>query len=183
MLRCAITLERKRASKFLMAGSRYEFSGMRHVFLAMTFTLLPLVTVAQPVGWQRYTVPQTGAAVDLPNEIFSEDAGPPNHGYGRRFQTSDGRANLTVSSFPNEANDSPASFLQKHFKLPASAAVYRRVSSRFFAVSGFHGSDIWYNRCNFVGHFIHCVALNYPTREKRQWDYVVTQISHTLAKR
>jgi hypothetical protein len=115
---------------------------MRHVFLAMTFTLLPLVTVAQPVGWQRYTVPQTGAAVDLPNEIFSEDAGPPNHGYGRRFQTSDGRANLTVSSFPNEANDSPASFLQKHFKLPASAAVYRRVSSRFFAVSGFHGSDI-----------------------------------------
>ena len=156
--------------------------GMR-LFVAVVVALLPLAAAAQPVGWQRFVVPETGARVDMPNEIFSEDSGPPSHGYGRRFQTSDGRANLTVNSFANEAKDSPASFLEKHFKLPPSAALYRRVTAGFFVVSGFHGKEIWYNRCNFAGEFIHCIALNYPAHEKRQWDYVVTQISNTLVKR
>ncbi len=156
--------------------------GMRFL-TGVTLALLPMAAVAQPIGWQKFVVPETGAKVDLPNEIFSEEVGAPDHGYGRRFQTSDGRANLTVDSFPNEADDSPRSFLEKHFKLPPSAAVYRRVGASFFAVSGFHEKDIWYNRCNFAGRFIHCVALNYPANEKRQWDYIVTQISNTLAKR
>ncbi len=156
--------------------------GMR-LFMGVTLALLPVAAVAQPIGWQKFIVPETGASVDLPNEIFSEDVGAPNHGYGRRFRTSDGRANLLVNSFPNEASDSPRSYLEKHFKLPPSAAVYRRVSPNFFAVSGFHEKDIWYNRCNFAGEFIHCVTLNYPANEKRQWDYVVTQISNSLAKR
>ncbi len=28
---------------------------------------------------------------------------------------------------------------------------------------------------------MNCVLLNYPAAEKRQWDDVVTRISHTLA--
>ena len=150
-------------------------------------TIFTLCSVApaspQPIGWQKYVVPETGANVDLPNEIFSQDAGRPERGYGRRFQTGDGRANLTVNSIANEDKDSPASFLRKHFGLPPSAIVYRRVTGNFFAVSGFHDKSIWYSRCNFAGASIHCVLLNYPAHEKRQWDYVVTQISHTLSSR
>jgi hypothetical protein len=118
----------------------------------------------------------------LPNEIFSQDVGRPEQGYGRRFQTSDGRANLTtVNSIANQDNDPPTPFLRKHFGLALSAIVYRRVTRNFFAVSGFHDKYIWYSRCNFAEAFIHCVLLNYPANEKRQWDYVVTQISHTLS--
>ncbi len=157
--------------------------GFRPLLLAILCVLLPGTAIARPVGWERYVVPETGASVDLPNEIFSEDAGPPQTGYGRRFQTSDGRANLTINSFPNEDRDLPRSFLQKHFRLPVSAARYNRVASNFFAVSGFHDRNIWYNRCNFAGRLVNCIALNYPAGEKRQWDYVVTQISNTLAKR
>ena len=153
-------------------------------FLTMLLALCPLTAaLSQPIGWQKYVVPETGAKVDFPNEIFTQDAGLPDRGYGRRFQTSDGRANLTVNSMPNVDNDSPAAFLRKHFALPPSAVVYRRITGSFFAVSGFHNKRIWYNRCNFAGAFIHCVLLNYPANEKRQWDYVVTQISHTLASR
>jgi hypothetical protein len=157
--------------------------GVRPLLLAILCVLLPGTVMARPVGWERYVVPETGAGVDLPNEIFSEDAGPPQTGYGRRFQTSDGRANLTINSFRNEEHDSPRSFLQKHFRLPVSAARYNRVASNFFAVSGFHDRNIWYSRCNFAGGLVNCIALNYPASEKRQWDYVVTQISNTLAKR
>jgi hypothetical protein len=55
------------------------------------------------------------------------------------------------------------------------------VTPRFFVVSSFRGGNIWYNRCNFSQRFVNCILINYPAAEKRQWDSVVTRISHTLA--
>ena len=150
-------------------------------FIALCLALSPMVAAAEPISWSRYQVPETGAAVDIPMSIFSEQAGKPEAGYGGRFLTSDRRADLTVQSVPNDAGFSPAVFLAR--KNPPSNIVYKRVTPRFFVVSSFRKGKIWYNRCNFAGAFIHCVLLNYPANEKRQWDYVVTQISHTLASR
>jgi hypothetical protein len=132
-------------------------------------------------GWQRYAIGETGAHVDIPTAIFSKDAGPSETGSGRRFLTADGRANLTVQSLPNETNDTPAAFLAR--KRPPSGIVYKRVTPNFFVVSSVRDRIIWYNRCNFSGGFAHCVLINYPADEKRQWDGVVTRISNTLASR
>jgi hypothetical protein len=144
-----------------------------------TMHLLTSATAAEPVEWQRYVVPETGASVDIPAKIFTKDAGSPQTGYGRRFLTPDGRANLTVQSFANDADDSPTAFLAR--KNPPRDIVYKRVTSRFFVVSSFRNDMIWYNRCNFAGRFINCVLINYPAAEKRQWDSVVTRISNSLA--
>jgi hypothetical protein len=148
-------------------------------FIILGLALWSGVAAAQPLNWSRFNVPETGAAVDVPSSIFSEDAGTPLSGYGRRFLTSDGRADLTVQSIPNVAGDSPAVFLAK--KNPPPNIVYKRVTPRFFVVSSFHKGKIWYNRCNFSGRFVNCVLINYPAGEKRQWDSVVTRISNTLA--
>lgn len=150
-----------------------------NVFLAAALTLSPTAALAQDNGWQRYVVPVTGAKVDIPASIFSKDVGAPDVGYGRRFVTSDGRANLTVQSFQNETNDTPAAFLAK--RSPPPGIMYRRVTPRFFAVSSERDGKIWYNRCNSSGRFMNCVLINYPAAEKRQWDRVVTRISRTLA--
>src|SRR5258705_5287164 len=72
-------------------------------FIALGLALSPLVAAAEPIGWSRYQVPESGAAVDIPTSIFSEQAGKPEAGYGGRFLTSDRRADLTVQSVPNEA--------------------------------------------------------------------------------
>jgi hypothetical protein len=154
---------------------------MRTIFVVMSLLAFPMVAAAQPVDWQKYVVPETGANVDLPMTIFSKDAGQPESGYGRRFLTADGRANLTVQSVPNGAGDSPAVFLAKMH--PPSNIVYKRVTPRFFVVSSFRNGKIWYNRCNFAERFVNCVLINYPAAEKRQWDSVVTRISDTLASR
>ncbi|MEA2899359.1 MAG: hypothetical protein QOJ84_4974 [Bradyrhizobium sp.] len=140
-----------------------------------------MAAAAQPVNWQRYVVPETGANADVPVSVFAEQAGKPETGYGRRFLTSDRRANLTIQSVPNDAGDSPASFLAT--KNPPSNIVYKRVTDRFFVVSSFRNNMIWYNRCNFAGRFANCVLINYPAAEKRQWDGIVTRISNTLASR
>ena len=63
---------------------------MRTIFVVMSLLAFPVVAAAQPVDWQKYVVPETGANVDLPMTIFSKDAGQPESGYGRRFLTADG---------------------------------------------------------------------------------------------
>jgi len=61
---------------------------MKMRWLFVTFFALCSVAAAsaQPIGWQKYVVPETGANVDLPNEIFSQDVGRPERGYGRAFK-------------------------------------------------------------------------------------------------
>jgi hypothetical protein len=148
-------------------------------FAALFVSLMPSVALAQNIDWQKYVVPDTGARVDIPVSIFSEDAGPPDGGIGRKFLTKDRRADLTVQSVPNPQNDSPAAFLAK--RNPPAGIQYRRVTPRFFAVSSIRNGRTWYNRCNRANEYMNCVLINYPAAEERQWDAVVTRISLSLA--
>lgn len=152
---------------------------LRRASLTMLLLLLPLCAVAQPIVWQTYVIEETGAKVDIPISIFSKQAGQPPGGYGRHFLASDGRANFTVQSFPNTSGDSPAVFLAK--KKPPAGIIYKKVTSKFFVASSILNHRIWYNRCNRAAGYMHCVLINYPAAEKRQWDGVVTRISTSLA--
>jgi hypothetical protein len=146
------------------------------VVLALAVSIAPVS--AQAVQWEKYGIPETGTSVEVPSSVFTEVAGKPD-GYGRNFRTSDARADLTVQSMPNSASDSPANYRAK--KDPPSRIVYKRITPRFFVVSSFKGDKIWYDRCNFSARFIHCVLINYPADEKREWDGIVTRISNTLS--
>ena len=106
--------------------------------MALTFT--PLAAVAEPTTWHDYVVRESGAFAEIPMDVFSEDGGTPDSGYGRRFFTSDRRANLTVQSIPNDDNDTPAAFLAK--KHPPSNLVCKRVTSRVFVVSSYREQDL-----------------------------------------
>lgn len=145
--------------------------------LAIVMLEFPVVAAAQPMGWQNYAISETGANAEIPIGVFSRNAGKPDTGYGHRFLTEDGRANLTLQSFPT--NDSPAAFLAK--KNPPAGIIYKKVTPRFFAVSSILNGKIWYDRCNRAGGYMHCVLINYPAAEKRQWDRIVTRISNSLS--
>jgi hypothetical protein len=143
------------------------------------FVFLPPLAFAGDAEWRRYVIPSTSTSVDMPVSIFTSDAGAPEGGTGRRFFTEDRRADLTVQSVPNPGNDSPAAFLAK--MRPPAGMVYKRITPDFFVVSSIRNDRIWYNRCNRGDGTMDCVLINYPAAEKRQWDSVVTRISHTLA--
>ena len=146
---------------------------------ALIFSSIPAVVLAESAAWQRFVVPPTGTNVEIPVTIFSKDAELPDGGTGRRFYTYDRRANLTVQSVANPENDSSATFLVK--KNPPPGIMYKRVTPNFFVVSSIRNDRIWYNRCNRSGGYMDCVLISYPAAEKRQWDGVVTRISHPLA--
>ena len=152
---------------------------MRRILVMALLAACCASVSAEPLGWQRYTVPETSATVDLPTTLFSKDVGPAEQGNGRRFTTADNRATLAVQSMENKDHDTPAAYLAK--KHPPSNIVYKRITSDFFVVSSFRNNLIWYDRCNFTGRFIACVLVNYPAAEKRQWDGAITRISHSLS--
>ncbi|MCK1480587.1 hypothetical protein IVB27_39130 [Bradyrhizobium sp. 197] len=153
---------------------------LARVSLALALALSTSATLAQPVRWTKYTIPATGTSVDFPASIFTEEAGLPD-GRGQRFRTSDGRADFTLQAVPNVSNDSPAVFLAK--KEPPSRIQYKRVTSRFFAVSSYKGDKVFYDRCNFSARIVHCVLINYPASEEHDWDGIVTRISLSLRGR
>jgi hypothetical protein len=155
---------------------------MRRILLAaaVSLSVWPAWSAPQQTDWRRYVIPETGANVDLPTGIFSNKVGNSEKGYGARFLTADGRANLTVQSLRNDSNDPPSAFLAK--MRPPSGIVYRKVTRNFFAVSSIRNGLIWYDRCNFAGGSVTCVLINYPAAEKRAWDGVVTRISNSLSK-
>jgi hypothetical protein len=140
--------------------------------------LLPTTVLAESTDWRSFVIPSTGTSVQIPMTIFTREAELPDGGTGRRFYTDNRRANLTVQSVANPENDSPAAFLAK--KHPPTGIMYKRVTPSFFVVSSVRNERIWYNRCNRSDGYMNCVLINYPAAEKRQWDGVVTRISHTL---
>ena len=150
----------------------------RSCIAALIVSLVPMAAFADSTQWRKYVIPSTGAKVDIPVSIFTEDAGAPEGATGRRFFTSDRRADLTVQSVPNPENDSPATFLAK--QRPPTGIQYKRVTARFFAVSSIRDGRTWYNRCNRVNEYMNCILINYPAAEDREWDDVVTRISLSL---
>jgi hypothetical protein len=175
--RAALERTQSRSIGFRHLGDQHM--GWHRVLAAIAFGLVPATVGAGSTEWRRYAIPSTGASVDIPVTIFSEDAGVPEDGVGRRFLTSDHRADLTVKSVLNSENDSPAAFLSK--MRPPASIQYKRVTPRFFAVSSIRNGRTWYNRCNRSRGYMNCVLINYPAAEERQWDAVVTRISLSLA--
>jgi hypothetical protein len=131
------------------------------------------------LGWKRYSVQQTGTEVDFPAGLFPVDAGPPERGVGRVFESEDGRAKFSAYTLENEADETPRSYLRKHLKVGPAAIDYRRVTGRFFVVSGVRDGEIYYSRCNFRSR-MHCIFMSYPERELRAWDRIVTRVSLSL---
>jgi hypothetical protein len=66
------------------------------VLFALVLNMNAATCFAEGIEWRRYQIQSTGANVDIPVSIFTEDAGSPDGGTGRRFFTQDHRELLPV---------------------------------------------------------------------------------------
>jgi hypothetical protein len=132
--------------------------------------------------WRKFHIPEYGTTIEYPAGYFAP-VGEPEKGVGKRFESADGRAILSIYSRDNTANDTPSSYLKNNLRIGQAGLGYERVTQSFFAVSVEREGLIYYSRCNFsrrAGRAIHCFDLVYPREEKRDWDRVVTRISLSL---
>ena len=89
-------------------------------------------------------------------------------GTGQRFKSADGRADLSIYSLPNEAGETPATYLRHNLRMDRSALQYTRIARSFFAISSEREGVILYSRCNFSKRgrgAIHCFDRVSPAGE------------------
>lgn len=140
-------------------------------------------SVAQERVWATYSNPRFGTTADYPADVFTVRNRPPDNGGGQGFRSADGGAELLIYGSYNAENDTPASYLAKYVDLEGAVVSYRRVTTRFYIVSGKRGPSIFYDRCNFPpasDGVINCLSLTYPARDKAAWDAIVTRLSASL---
>ncbi len=137
-----------------------------------------------PEGWSTYVSPEAGTAVEYPTNVFSIRDEASERESEARFRTQDGRAKLSIYFLPNDDRESPRSYIQHHLRIDPSRLTYKRITDKFFAISGMRDDLTFYSRCNFASKQngkMHCVYLEYPNREERAWDGIVTRISRSLS--
>ncbi len=134
-------------------------------------------------GWETYADPASGIRVEYPAFIFSQNLGAPPAGRGVVLGSVDGRAQFAAYALTMKPGDTPAGYLRRNLRIPEAALHYRRVTGRFFAVSGIRDQWIYYGRCNLTGGgagAAHCMQLMYPKQDKAAWDALVTRVSLSL---
>ena len=163
-----------------MRAISFLLSGLIGSFLLTQYIRAEARAEVRILDWQTFEVPEFGTRVEYPARIFTA-VGEAEKGVGRRFESKDGRAILSVYARENEDNDTPASYLRKNLR--QRTLDYERVTRSFFAISSERDGIIYYSRCNFsrpARGSLHCFDLVYPQAEKRAWDSVVTRISLSL---
>lgn len=138
---------------------------------------------AEEGGWITYRNARFGTTADYPAHLFSVRDVPPANGDGQAFRTEDGRATLLIYGARNAENETPGSYLAKYVDLEGVTVSYRRVTDRFYAVSGLRGENIFYERCNFAPvpqGIIDCIGISYPADEKTMWDPIVARLGASL---
>ena len=151
--------------------------------LALTFAIgicASIDVAAAQEQWATYMNPRFGTIADYPADIFTVRDPPPENGDGQSFRSSDGHAQLSIYGKYNAEGDTPQSYLEKYADQGVS---YRRVTARFYIISGTRKDQIFYERCNFqpvAGDIINCFSMTYPAQEKTAWDPIVTRLSKSL---
>jgi glucose/arabinose dehydrogenase len=132
--------------------------------------------------WSDYHDISSGTAIRYPSDVFSVEAGRPEMGSGKMFQTPDGLAQLAIYALVNDSNESPAAFLNKHLLVDKQRLNRKRVTDRFFAISGLMGDHKFHSKCNFAqgSTRIHCIFLQYPNAQAKSWNEIVSRISKSL---
>jgi hypothetical protein len=151
------------------------------MLVVSVLTGCPAAAALAGPGWGQYRDEQAGVVFDFPGHIFAADTAEQSE-RGTVFTSTDGRARIRVFGLANEAGDSPARYLRRVARPEQANFTYVRTTPRFFVAAGRRDGMIFYRRCNFAGGSGHigCLQLDYPQRDKRAFDSVVTRISRSL---
>jgi hypothetical protein len=173
--------------RMVALGTVYIIGSAAAWLVLALLCLGPVAAVAQDQvsaverDWGRYRDREFGMTFDFPRHIFSLQTAEQGR-QGVLFSTPDGRARIRVFGEANEADETPAGYLRRIRKSGEGRFTYVRTTPRFFVASGIRDGMIFYRRCNFAAseRRMSCFQMDYPQREKRAWDGIVTRISLSL---
>ena len=142
---------------------------------------LALATNAQ-ADWIGYTHPDFGARLIYPDHVF-EPAPPEPDSPEARFLSPDGTAQLSVATWHNVDGRRPENL--KSLLLEDASyddLTYQPGGRSWFVLSGYRGSDIYYEKVMFScnGAVVSAFGLTYPQDQRDRYDPVVERIEDTF---
>jgi hypothetical protein len=147
-------------------------------FLSLFAALLLLFTPAHAqTQWATYTNARFAFAVDYPRDVFTGFTESDNSD-GATFKTNAPGVELRAWGSYNIDNKSPRATVAERYA--GKTLDYSSVKRDSYVASGTNGGNIFYDRCNFTGDRVLCVALVYPAAQKEKWDKIVARVSRSL---
>jgi hypothetical protein len=101
---------------------------------------------------------------------------------GQRYVSPDGTAWLATYAVP--VMGSAQQHVEAFSRGEGERITYHRRTKNFIAVSGYKGDRIFYRKSNLAcgGDRWHSIALEYPARDRRKMDPIVTHIAHGMSR-
>jgi hypothetical protein len=132
-----------------------------------------------PVHWASYRNARFGFTVKYPADIFSLEAAKSDERV-KRFRSGDGRAALRIFGTPNldgrTLSQYRTALIQERY---AKATLdYAPQRNTWFVLSGFSGSDIFYERVTFAcdKRSFHGWMLVFPASERLLYDRITEEM-------
>jgi hypothetical protein len=157
-----------------------------YLFCALVFLgafFLPPSTVARDLDWGVYEDAEHGCRLDYPRFLFSAD--PEQEGEPLRFSSEDESTYFQVMGVESTANWIPSDIKQKYLRTDMPDVTYERTKSEFFVLSGYRDDAIYYTKVTVSDdHHTACILdITYPRSRKKEFDPIVTRMSHSFEAR
>ena len=128
-------------------------------------------------GWEIYENERFGTRIAYPAEFTPGPA--PENGDGRRFTSED--ATIEVYAWHNTDGEDAQSLKQRLLGTEGYDEVTYSPSGRsWLVISGFRGSNIFYEKYFFRGDMVHGFGMEFPESEKPYYQDIVEEIEDSF---
>ena len=153
-------------------------------WLAMFLVLGFLAPPAGAGDWATYWSADRGCKVSYPADLFSEDDLDNEGAETARFLGPDRKTFFRIIEADNAEELSLPQLKNKYFgpSIPGDVT-YRRTTDDFLVFSGYRRERVFYARVELsVDNRTMCIfEITYPRELKREFDRLVTRMSHSLS--
>ena len=152
----------------------------------LALALLTLAATANAAdSYRTYANARFGTVAAYPSNLLAPRPESANRD-GRRFVSRDGTTVLTVSAINNVLNQTLLQRLNedtKTWKTRKARVTYAKPGPQWFAISGYVGADIFYQKTVLWKDAFHTMLWRYRASQRRRLDAAVIKTTRAFAAR
>jgi hypothetical protein len=155
---------------------------MRSGFWLSTALILAVLPARAADTYRTYINARFGTVVEYPaNLVFPRPES--DNGDGRKFVSRDGAIEFTVYGSYNALDYTVTQEMQSaaaDWKHDGSRITYQKAGPNWYAISGYSGDDIFYEKAIYRKDVFHTLIWQYPIKMKSRLDVPVNRSVHSL---
>ncbi len=149
----------------------------------LVFFVIANFALAQ-TSYYQYCNARFNFCIEYPNTFKGQ--GESDNGDGQEFISPDGKAYLLVFRdgrevmYESDSECKNQSFLTDVTSDETKKVTYKKMGDRFYVVSGYQGSSIFYQKTIFTNEGMVTAIFTYPTSQKVKYDSYCVKVFETF---